>query len=119
MFRRLACIALVLACPLAALAQQKPASAAPPAAVPAKPTPEEMRQIMQMTMGAMVSVMGPMTEAVMEAQLNVAARPEAAERLAAFKKNLFDALVKKGFTPEQALQIVLTTQLPAAAPAAK
>jgi hypothetical protein len=84
-----------------------------------QPTPEQMQQIMQATMGAMVSVMGPMTDAVIEAQLNAAARPETAERIAAFKKNLYDALLKKGFTPAQALQIVLSTAPPSATPSTK
>lgn len=47
---------------------------------------------MQATMCAMVSVAGLMTAAVIEAQLNLAARPETAERIASFKKNLFDYL---------------------------
>lgn len=104
-----AALAAALAWP--AQAQQPPA--------PRQPSPEEMRQIMQATMGAMVGVMGPMTEAVIEAQLNLLARPEAAERIATFKRQLFEALVKKGFSAEQALQIVLTTALPAASPSTK
>ncbi len=83
------------------------------------PSPEQMRQIMQATMGAMVSVMGPMTEAVIEAQLSVAARPETASRIAAFKRNLFDALVKQGFKEDQALQIVIATAPPSATPSTK
>ena len=108
--------ALLLAATLASpvLAQQ-----APPTQGQRQPGPEEMRQIMQATMGAMVGVMGPMTEAVIEAQLNLMARPEAAERIAVFKRHLFDALVKKGFSAEQALQIVLTTAPPAASPSAR
>lgn len=94
-----------------ATAQQPPAAR--------QPSPEEMRQLMQATMGAMIGVVGPMTEAVLEAQLNLLARPEAAERIAAFKRQLFDALVKKGFSAEQALQIVLTTAMPAASPSAR
>lgn len=82
-----------------------------------------MKQVMQATMeatlGAMTAAMGPMTEAVIEAQLNSAARPETAERLAAFKKNLYDALLKKGFKPQEALQIVLVTSPPSASPSAK
>ena len=83
------------------------------------PSPEQMKQIMQATMGAMVSVMGPMTDAVIEAQVNAAARPETAEKIAAFKKNLYDALLKKGFNVQQALQIVVSTAPPTAAPSAK
>ncbi len=94
-----------------ALAQQ-PAAQQPP-------SPEQMRQIMQATMGAMVSVMGPMTEAVIDAQLNLAARPETATRIATFKRNLFDALVKQGFKEDQALQIVIATSPPSASPSTK
>jgi hypothetical protein len=86
---------------------------------PAQPSPEEMKQIMQASMGAMVSVMGPMTEAMIEAQLATAAKPETAERVATFKKNLYDALIKKGFKPQDALQMVISTSMPGAMPGAK
>lgn len=90
-----------------------------PSGPPQQPSPEQMKQIMQATMGAMVSVMGPMTEAVIDAQTLIAAKPETAERIAAFKKNLYDALLKKGFNQQQALQIVIATSAPSAAPSAK
>ena len=51
-------------------------------------------------------------EAQLNAQLKTAERPETAERIASFKKNLFDALRKKGFTAEQSLQIVVATPVP-------
>jgi hypothetical protein len=103
----------VIAGPLCA--QQAP-DAAPR---PQQPSPEQMRQMMQMTMGAMASMMGPMTDAVLEAQLASAAKPETAERIATFKRNLYEALVRKGFTAAQALQIVLATAPPSAAPSAR
>ena len=78
-----------------------------------------MKLVMQATMGAMVPVMGPMTEAVIEAQLNSAAKPETAERIAAFKRNLYEALLKKGFNGQDAMHIVIATPLPSASPAAK
>ena len=74
---------------------------------------------MQATMGAMVSVMGPVTAAVIEAQLTEAAKPETAARLAAFKRNLFQALLKQGFTEQQALQITVSTPAPSATPSGK
>ena len=83
------------------------------------PSPEQMKQIMQATMGAMVSVMGPMTEAVIESQLAMAAKPETAERIAVFKKNLYDSLVQKGFKAQDALQIVVATSAPTASPSTK
>ena len=73
---------------------------------------------MDAAMGSMVPMMGRMTEITIEAQLRLAAMPETAERIvSAFKKNLFDQLQKKGFTPAQALQITLSTPLPSASAA--
>lgn len=83
------------------------------------PSPDEMQKIMEVTMGAMIPVMGRMTEAMIEAQLRVGERPETAQRLAVFKRNLFEALLKAGFSSEQALQITLATSLPSAAPSTK
>ncbi len=40
------------------------------------------------------------------------AKPESADRLATFTKNYYDALIRKGFTKEQALQIVIATGMP-------
>lgn len=80
---------------------------------PQKPTPEEMQRMMDST-GAMLPTLARMTEVQLEAQLKVAERPETAERIATFKKNLFDALRRKGFTAEQSLQIINSTPWPAA-----
>jgi hypothetical protein len=84
-----------------------------------KPTPEEMQKMMDASMVSMLPMLGRMTEAHLEAQLKVAERPETAERIATFKKNLFDALRKKGFTAEQSLQITNSTPLPSAASSGK
>ena len=61
----------------------------------------------------------PMTEATIDAQLVMAEKPDTAERVASFKKNLFDALVKKGFKTDEALQIVISTGIPSAAQVGK
>lgn len=84
-----------------------------------QPTPEEMQKIMDATMGAMVPVMGRMVEAMIEAQLKLAELPETASRIATFKRNLYEDLVKKGFTKSEALQIIIATGPPSAAPASK
>ena len=84
-----------------------------------QPRPEEMQKIMDATMGAMIPMMGRMTEVILEAQLKVAERSETAERVAAFKKNLYEALLKKGFNAEQAMQITLASAPPSAAPSGK
>jgi hypothetical protein len=83
------------------------------------PSPDQMEQLLQTTMGTMVAVMGPMTAAIIEAQLAIAAKPETAARIAAFKSNLYQALLQRGFTNADAMQIVVTTPLPSASPAAK
>lgn len=88
-------------------------------APPQPPSPEQMKQLMQATMGAMVSVMGPMADAVIEAQLNAAAKPETAERIASFKMNLYQALLKKGFNGLDAMHIVVATSMPSASPSGK
>jgi len=102
-------------------AQAQPQTPVQPQASPQKqaPAPEEMQKMMAATFGVMIPVMGKMTESMIEAQLTKAAAPDTAERLATFKRNLFDALLKKGFTTDQAIQIVLTTGIPTAAPSMK
>lgn len=77
-----------------------------------KPSAEEMQKGMEAAMGAMVPTMTRMAEVQIEAQLKVAEKPETAERVATFKKNLFDALRHKGFTEEQSLQITSSTSFP-------
>jgi hypothetical protein len=84
-----------------------------------QPTPEEMQKIMDATMGAMVPMMGRMTEVMIEAQLKSAALPDTAERLATFKRNLYDALMRRGFSKSEALQIVMATGIPSATPSSK
>jgi hypothetical protein len=79
----------------------------------------DMQKSMDAAMGSMIPMMGRMAEVMIEAQLKAAARPETAASIATFKKNLYDELQKKGFTPEQALQITLATAPPAAAPMGK
>ena len=51
------------------------------------------------------------SEETTEAQLKIAERPDTAERIATFKKNLFDALRRKGFTVEQAMQLTAATSI--------
>ncbi len=85
----------------------------------AQPTPEQMKQVMQTAMASVIAMIRPMTEATIDAQLVMAEKPDTAERVASFKKNLFDALVKKGFKTDEALQIVISTGIPSAAQVGK
>ncbi len=86
---------------------------------PQKPTPEQLQSMMDASVVSMLPTMARIDEVHMETQLKLAERPETAERIATFKKNLFDALRKKGFTAEQSLQILNSTALPAAPASAK
>ena len=46
-----------------------------------KPSAEEMKQMMESSMGAMAPMMGKMAEATIEAQLSAAEKPETARRI--------------------------------------
>lgn len=53
-----------------------------------------------------------MTDAMFEVMLQRIENPATANRIAKFKKNLYDALIKQGFTKEQALLIAEKTAIP-------
>lgn len=93
----LACV-ILLVTPVA-LAAQQPGAA---------PTMSDSAQLAQMA--GMFSQMGPMYETMMqsmvEGTLKAFERPETIERLARFSRRYFDALLKHGFSREEALQIV-------------
>ncbi|WP_426115070.1 hypothetical protein [Massilia sp. PWRC2] len=78
-----------------------------------RPAPNDMLKVADSSTSAMLATLERSVEAQLGAQLNSAERPETAERIAGFKKNLFDALRKRGFTAEQSMQIVVATPLPA------
>lgn len=98
----LPCLLSMLALAGAAVAQTTP-----------RPAPEDMLKMADASTTATLATLERTVEAQLNSQLKTAERPETAERIASFKKNLFDALRRKGFTAEQSLQIVLATPLPA------
>lgn len=57
-------------------------------------------------------MMGQMMEAMMDGMLKAMAKPENVERLASFTRAYYEALMRKGFTKEEALQIVVAMGLP-------
>src|SRR6266700_1369391 len=59
-----------------------------------------------------VQMMSQMAAVMLESTLTTLAKPENAERLADFTKNYYDALLKRGFTKEQALQLVAAIGMP-------
>ncbi len=107
-------LALVLvSCSVFAFADSKPKDPK------AKPDQVDIAKFSEELVGGLSSVldnMGPLASKVAEAEiqatLRLAAKPETAKSLAAFKRNLYDALVQDGFSKDEALQIVLATPLP-------
>jgi hypothetical protein len=91
-------LAILLLAPLALVAQQPTG----------KPTIPDSLQRAQMA--GMFNQMGPMYESMMqsmiEGTLKAFEKPETIERLARFSRRYYDALIKQGFSKEEALQIV-------------
>lgn len=83
---------------------------------PSSSRDEEIRRLMESTSNSVVPSVARMADAVLDAELKFAERPETAVRMAAFKRNLYEALLKKGFTADQAMQITLHTPLPSSSP---
>jgi hypothetical protein len=77
-----------------------------------QPTANQMREQMDSAMGMMGPMMTQMAEATMAATLQALSKPEAAEQLATFSRNYYNALLKKGFTKDQALSIVMSVRMP-------
>lgn len=96
---------------LSPLCIAQPTSTPPPSA-----RDEEIRRLMDSTSNAMVPPAARTADAVLDAELKFAERPDTALRVASFKRNLYEALQKKGFSAEQAMQIVLHTPLPSSSP---
>jgi TonB family protein len=80
-----------------------------PAADTTRSSQLSQEEIQQM----MVPMMRQMMESMMDGILTTLAKKESAEKLALFKKNLYDALLAQGFTKEQAIQITIATGIPA------
>ena len=80
---------------------------------------EEIRRSMESSSNAVVPSAARTADAVLDAELKFAERPDTALRMASFKRNLYEALLKKGFTADQAMQIVLHTPLPSSSSAAR
>lgn len=57
-------------------------------------------------MEMMAPMMGLMMQNMMDGMITYMSKPETAEKLATYAKNYYDALIKKGFTKEEALKIV-------------
>ena len=85
------------------------------ATTPIEPAMQEAKR-QQLTQETITQLMGPMMgqmmEVMIEGMFTIMAKPENAERLATFTKNYYDALIAKGFSKEDALEIVTMTGMP-------
>ncbi|NQT89814.1 MAG: hypothetical protein HQ558_00995 [Candidatus Omnitrophica bacterium] len=62
----------------------------------------------------MQPMISSMMDSMVGAMFKLLAKPEIAENMATFTKNYYDALIKKGFSKEEALQIVVAVGVPSA-----
>jgi hypothetical protein len=65
-----------------------------------------MTNLMQSMLDQQVARMAQVMNATMTARIAVLAKPETAQQLATFIRNLYDALIAKGFAKDEALRIV-------------
>ena len=83
-----------------------------------KPTVPDSASFAQMA--GMFNQMGPMYEtmaaAMLEGNLKALDRPETIDRLAHFARRYYDALIRQGFSKEEALQIVAGAGIPGTRP---
>jgi hypothetical protein len=77
-----------------------------------RPAPAPAQEQIQQQMDMMGPAMAKMMENMYGGMLRALAKPESAEQLATFMKNYRDALVAKGFSPDEAMQIVKGTGMP-------
>ena len=93
-----------------AQSQTKAQVSVTPAQVAAhQPTAEEIQKNFQ----TMAPMMGQMMTIMLENMAKKLSEPQIAGYYAAFMRNYYTALIKEGFTEDQALKIVTSTGLPA------
>lgn len=114
--KRICCAAAAALISGAVSAQDPPKPGSPPTE---NVRQEMLRQVLQPPSGAMAPAMEQMTDAMIESQLKAAERPETARRIAAFKKNLYDALQAQGFTKVEAMAITQATSPPSGSSGAR
>ena len=78
---------------------------------------ERQQKYLEHSMDMLTPMSGQTNRIAMEVQLEVLSKPETAQKLAAFAHNYYQALVKTGFTEDQALQIVARAGIPLVPPA--
>ena len=75
-------------------------------------SPKEMQSTLEQSVNAMLPSMKKILEVSMQAQLDVLAKRDSADQIAAYARNFYDALVKRGFGEDEALEIVKSVGVP-------
>jgi len=79
-----------------------------PAKTPAKKTPTpDFLKMMQDSQEAAIPYRGKVVESMLRAELHVLSDPDSAQAMAKYIHNLYESLIKEGFSKEEALQIAL------------
>lgn len=114
--RRLSHIIVAVTLAVCAVTAARPAQAQDTTLVVMRDSTAMQADSLDETFGMMDEFMGPMmgrmAEAMLDRTLTVLSRPETAERLATFTRNYFEALVRHGFTEEQALRLTAAVGFP-------
>ena len=97
----IALVAVLFAVYAPATSAQQPTTAAKPDSAGAA-----METMLRSMMDQQTARMGQLVAVTMTARLAVLAKPETAQNLATFVRNLYDALIAKGFSKDEALKIV-------------
>jgi hypothetical protein len=101
-------LTVATAAALAAAAAAPARAQNPPAAAPAPAGHlDSLRAFLPQMAQLMAPLASQMSVNMMDAMLTVLERPATAERLATFTRNYYEALVRRGFTREEALRIVI------------
>ena len=97
----IALVSVLFAVYAPATSAQQPTTAAKPDSAGAA-----METMLRSMMDQQTARMGQLVAVTMTARLAVLAKPETAQNLATFVRNLYDALIAKGFSKDEALKIV-------------
>jgi hypothetical protein len=103
----------VKSCAVLPVRYMKGAASSPQTAAPQPaPSAEEMTKTLTASLGAASTENAKSMDALLERNLERAEDPETARRMTKLKMNLYDELLKDGFTKPQALSILMNSEAP-------
>lgn len=73
---------------------------------------KEMQSTLEQSVNAMLPSMKRILEVSMQVQLDVLSKRDSADQIAAYSRNFYEALVKRGFGEDEALEIVKSVGVP-------